>query len=311
MQQIIQRINQAKHIVLIAHINPDADSLGSVRAFYTYLMQLQKKVSIFCYTKQIDTRLRFLPWIDKLKEKIPPSGDLFISFDCASVKRLGVDIDVDINFDHHKSNSFFATINHVDTDAISTTQVLYNYFVSQDVKINKKMATALYAGLVDDSDNFMSDKSDYKTFEMAKVLLQKDADKKSVIKELFQTSALSRLRLKGTMFSKMELVGDATIALHKVTQDDLLSSGAFCGDCEEALEESVYLPTVHIALLLCEREVGVIKGSIRTDASVDASEIAAAYGGGGHSVRAGFVCEDTTLDKLSKKLIKDILEKKK
>lgn len=312
MHQVLEKIKSARHIVLIAHMNPDADSIGSASAFYSYILQIQKKVTLFSHTKDIDKELLFLPWCDKLKYTIPPSCDLAISFDCGSLKRLGVDLDIElINFDHHKSNEHYGVLNFIDESAISTTQVIYDYFISQEVKINPKMATALYAGLLDDSQNFMSEKTDERAFDMAKVLLEKGADKNAVVKHLFQTSALSLLRLKGLMFSNMQLHSDATIVVHKITREILESSGAVCGDCEEALEESLYLPTVSVSLLLCELKDGSLKGSIRTDGTIDASMIADKYDGGGHLRAAGFRCYDITIDNACQNLIKDILEKKR
>jgi len=312
MHQVLEKIKSARHIVLITHMNPDADSMGSASAFYSYILQIQKKVTLFSHTKNIDKKLLFLPWCDKLKHIIPPSCDLAISFDCGSVKRLGATLDIElINFDHHKSNERYGVLNFVDESAISTTQVIYDYFISQEVKINPKMATALYAGLLDDSQNFMSEKTDERAFEMAQILLEKGADAKAVVKHLFQTAPLSLLRLKGLMFSNMQLHANASIVVHKVTKEILQSCGAACGDCEEALEESLYLPTVSVALLFCELDDGSFKGSIRTDGTIDASMIAKKYDGGGHHRAAGFRCYDVMIDNASQNLIKDILEKKR
>lgn len=312
MHQIREKINTARHIVLMTHVNPDADSMGSASAFYSYLLQLQKKVTLFSVTEHCDKKLRCIPWIDKLKYKLPASCDLAISFDCGSRKRLGVAYEGElINFDHHKSNEAYGDLNCIDVSAISTTQVVYDCFIAEGVKINPKMATALYAGLVDDSQNFQSDKTDGRSFKMAEALLQKGADKARVIKELFQTSPLSLLRLKGMMFTQMQLEAEGFIVVHKVTQEMLEASGAHCGDCENALEESLYLPTVGVALLLCELGNGMIKGSLRTRGTIDACAIAERYDGGGHLHAAGFRCRDISLDEASQILIKDILEKKK
>lgn len=312
MHHIREKINTARHIVLMTHMNPDADSMGSASAFYSYLLQLQKKVSLFSPTEHCDKKLNAIPWIDKLKHKFPASCDLAISFDCGSRKRLGVAYEGElINFDHHKSNEAYGDINCIDESAISTTQVVYDYFIAEGVNINPKMATALYAGLIDDSQNFQSDKTDARSFEMAEALLKKGADKARVVKELFQTSPLSLLRLKGMMFTQMQLEAEGFIVIHKVTKEMLERCGAHCGDCENALQESLYLPTVGAALLLCELDSTTIKGSLRTGGTVDASAVAQGYDGGGHLHAAGFRCRDISLDEASQKLIKDILEKKK
>ncbi len=312
MQQVLEKIKSARHIVLITHMHPDAGSMGSASAFYSYILQIQKKVTLFSHTKNIDKKLLFLPWCDKLKHTIPPSCDLAISFNSGNLKRLGIALDIAlINFDHHKSNEHYGLLNFVDENAISTTQVIYEYFISQEVKINPKMATALYAGLLDDSQNFMSSKTNIIVYDMAKVLLEKGADKESVVTHLFHTSSLSRLRLKGLMFSNMQLYGDATIVVHKVSKEMLNSCGAKYEDSKAALEESLYLHTVNVALLLCECDDGSLKGSIRTNGSIDAAIIAEKYSGGGHYHDAEFYCHNTSLEHAHQNLIKDILEKKK
>jgi phosphoesterase RecJ-like protein len=312
MHHIREKIDTAEHIVLMTHVNPDADSMGSASAFYSYLLQLQKKVTLFSPTHTYDKKLHCIPWVDKLKHQIPSHCDLAISFDCGSRKRLGVVFEKAlINFDHHKSNEAYGDLNCIDESAISTTQVVYDYFIAEGVKINPKMATALYAGLVDDSQNFQSDKTDGRAFEMAQVLLSKGADKERVIKHLFQTSPLSLLRLKGMMLTNMQLEAEGLIVVHKVTQEMFAATGAHYADCENALEESLFLPTVSVALMLCELSDGSIKGSLRSDGTLDACAVAERYEGGGHAHAAGFVCRETSLDEASQKLIKDILEKKK
>ncbi|MBD3810329.1 MAG: bifunctional oligoribonuclease/PAP phosphatase NrnA, partial [Sulfuricurvum sp.] len=64
-------IEESQHIVLIAHKNPDADSLGSACAFYSYLLRLNKKITLFCASKEIHPNLRFLPWSEKLTDRFP------------------------------------------------------------------------------------------------------------------------------------------------------------------------------------------------------------------------------------------------
>ena len=114
MNKIIEKIDNANHIVVISHVNPDADSISSASAMYTYLLQKHKKVSWYCKTKDISRNLSFIPWFEKIRDSFPRSADLAISLDCASIKRLGIDLECElINIDHHKSNNNFATINLV------------------------------------------------------------------------------------------------------------------------------------------------------------------------------------------------------
>ena len=294
---MFKAIENAQHIVLIAHINPDADSLGAASAMYTHLMRLEKKVTLFCVTERINPRLAFLPWFDKMRHQFPKGADLAISFDCGAYKRLGVEVGCDlINIDHHKSNEAYGTINVVDTTAISTTQVLYDAFNAHRVKINPKMATALYAGLLDDSHSFLTSKTDARSFKMAASLTEAKADITACAEALFHQNSLAALRLKGMMFEKMYLLFDARVVVHLVTREMMQASGGREVDCEAALQESMGLPHVELALMLRENRNGTIKGSLRCVGELDVEQIAKHFGGGGHRHASGFDVDDSSLE---------------
>ncbi len=302
-------IENAKHIVLIAHINPDADSFGAASAMYTFLMRLEKKVTLFCVTERINPRLAFLPWFDKMRHQFPKNADLAISFDCGAYKRLGVEVPCDlINIDHHKSNEAYGTINVVDTTAISTTQVLFDLFRENEIKINPKMATALYAGLLDDSHGFLAPKTDARSFKMAAMLTEANADINVCAQELFHHNSLAALRLKGVMFEKMYLLFDARVVVHLVTREMMAMSGGREVDCEAALEESMGLPHVELALMLRENRNGTIKGSLRSIGELDVERIAKNFGGGGHRHAAGLDIEGSSLEACYQKLLTVIKE---
>ena len=306
MKDIIKRIDEAKHVVVIAHINPDADSIGSASAVYTYLLTLHKKVSFFCATKKVNQKLSFIPWFDKIRDSFPSSADLAISLDCGDINRLGVDLDCDlINRDHHESNSKYGLYNLVDSSSISTTKIIFELFKKNEISINKKMATALYAGLLDDSNGFVSDDVDGMTFAIAKELIDSGADYKLCNKFIKKYQSLAALRLKAIMLLDMKLHNSAKVAIFLVTSEDMNKSGAVGEDCEIALEESLFLPTVEVALLLKKNKDLSVKGSLRSSSEVDVSKIASVYGGGGHKSRAGFIVkQEQTLESLEKKIIK-------
>jgi len=306
---LFERINAAKHIVLIAHINPDADSLGSASAMYTYLMRLEKKVTLFCVTERVNHRLSFLPWFDKMRHQFPAKADLAISFDCGAYKRLGVDIEIPlINIDHHKSNELYGAVNIIDVSAISTTQVLFDTFVENEIKINPKMATSLYAGLLDDAHGFLAPKTDARSFKMAARLSELKADISHCATSLFHENSLAALRLKGMMFEKMSLLLGARIVVHLVTREMMATCGAREVDCEAALEESMGLPHVELALMLRENRDGKIKGSLRSIGEHDVEKMSSTFGGGGHRHAAGFDVAGESLEEVYEKALVIIKE---
>jgi len=306
---LFRSITEAEHIVLIAHVNPDADSLGAASAMYSYLLRLEKKITLFCATEQMNHRLSFLPWFDKIRHQFPSHADLAISFDCGAYKRLGVEMNMPlINVDHHKSNEHYGTINLIDTTAISTTQVLFDAFNRENVKINPKMATALYAGLLDDSHGFLAPKTDARSFEMARALTLLKADIQRCSEALFHQNSLAALRLKGMMFEEMKLLFDAEVVVHLVRREMMERCGAREVDCEAALEESMGLPHVRLALMLRENRDGSVKGSLRADGALDVEKMAARFGGGGHHHASGFEIKERAIDAVYEEVLAMIKE---
>lgn len=278
----------ANHIVLIAHQNPDADSLGSACAFYSYLLRNQKKVTLFCVSAELDPNLAFLPWFDKITDRFPENADCMISFDCGSYRRLGIEKALPlINIDHHLSNDFFGTDNLVDPSAISTTEVVYDYFVANGIKINGKMATALYAGLLYDSKCFSASECSAKTFAMAQALIELGADHAVCVDWLYGRGSLASLRIRGVLLKEMNLLCDGRVAFFEVSLSLLEETGATIAECKRVLDEALGMRTVQAALMIMRLSCGDIKLSLRTDGVLNAAAIMAKFGGGGHAKRAG------------------------
>ncbi len=302
---ITQAIQNSSHIVLIAHEHPDADSLGSACAFYSHLLRLTKKVTLFCSTDIGDKNLLFLPWSDKICHVFPPDADLAISFDCGSFKRLGITYTgALINFDHHISNEYYGVHNCIDTHALSTTQVLYEWFVANDIKINGKMAQSLYAGLLDDTCCFRDITP--AVLQMGGALIALGAQHNICVNALFKSHSLASLRLKAMMLDEMILVCNGCVAVFKVTQKMLGASGAVLRDCKHPLEVALNLKVVTVALLVVELKSGGVKISLRCEGGLNASEILSHYGGGGHTSRAGARIADVTIDEAVEKIMIDI-----
>jgi len=304
MHALLEALDEAEHILIIAHVNPDADSMGSALAMYTHVLRLHKKVSLYCKTQKMNPALQFLPFFNKVRPTIPTKYDLALSFDCGAIKRLGIEVDAKlVNVDHHVSNEKYGDINLIDTTAISTTQVLYDFFKDNEIKINAKMATCLFAGLVDDSQNFTTDKTDARAFMMAADLIKSGADNALCIKELFKSRSLGSIRMKAKMLSNAKLSCSAKVVGTLVPKAFFEQTGAYEVDCEEALHESLELVSVEVAYMLRFTKDGRIKGSLRSKNGLNMNLLASHFGGGGHVHSAGFICEGESLEIIEEKLI--------
>ena len=119
-------ISQSHRIVLISHINPDGDALGSSLSLYPLLKEMGKKVTVVNRTAPLPLRYDFLPNYAKIKPALPARFDLLISFDCGSFDRLGIekpDVPI-INIDHHITNTQYGDINLIDPSMPSASSVV-------------------------------------------------------------------------------------------------------------------------------------------------------------------------------------------
>lgn len=211
----IDEINKAKHIVIVLQDNASVDYLASANALYTYLLQLHKKVSFYCDKFEYEINLNFLPWIDKLKSSYPSSSDYEIN-------------------------------------SISSTELL-SYFMNNDIKLNSKMATSLYSGLLDVTKGF-SKAVDGTIFAMAKLLVESGADVEMCSKNILNYNNYSTLRLKTILLAKISLQKDAQVAVFNLTDEDLLESGAKLKDAKAVLADALGLPTVKSAVVIYKNE---------------------------------------------------------
>lgn len=305
-----EAIAEAKHIILITHLNPDADAMGAACAMYAYLLRLHKKITLFCASETIDPALRAcIPWAQECTNRWNASADLAISFDCGSYERLGVKPEMPlVNIDHHASNEGYGSINLVDHHAVSTASVLLQWFDEQGIVLNVKMATALYAGLAHDTMGFIGERTSPETFETVARLVRSGAMVSEVNRMLFMHSSLAALRLKSRLLGSMQLFGDGRIVVLAATREDFEATGAAAFESDAAFQNAMHLPTVEVGLLMRESNAGTLHVSLRSDNGMDVGTLAERFGGGGHTYAAGFVAEAAQWPELRNRLLDQIKE---
>jgi len=291
-EAVKEKIEQAKNITILTHLNPDADTLGTGLGIYTLLIKdKSKRVEIVNASNMLPKHLDFLPGFDKIKHKMDFEESLIISCDCGSKDRLGFDLenrDI-INIDHHKSNEYYGSINVVITEYASASQVAFALFKTL-YEIDERAASCFYAALLSDTRYFTTSSVDQEVFNVTEELVILGADPAKIAFNFTQRRSLSSLRILHKALGNLELSCDAKVATLFVTQDDIAASGATMPDTEGIVDYARSLVTVEIALFAMELDNG-IRISLRSKGA-DVSAVAALFGGGGHKVAAGL-----TLDK--------------
>ena len=304
------KIINAENILLVAHINPDGDALGSELSLYPILKKLNKKVTVFNATKPLPQYLDFLPNFNKITDKLPKNIDLTIAFDCGSFDRLGIEEKGEflINIDHHISNTNYGDINIVKPNYASTSQVVYEMLKTNNVEILKDTAICLYSALVTDTGSFQYESVNEKVFLAAADLVKAGAEPDFVAKMLFQRDRLSRLRLLAKAYETIELCCDGKVAFVEVTKEMMEITGAIKEDTDTIVNSVRAIATVEVACMLREDDDG-IKISLRSKNYADVSKIAVKYGGGGHIRAAGATIKDEfDFEKVKNMLKEDLKE---
>jgi len=305
-----EKILEAKNIVLVSHINPDGDALGSSLSLYPILKRLKKNVKVFNVTKPLPMYLDFLPNFEKVVNSLPKNIDLMISFDCGSFDRLGIEKRPDflINIDHHISNTKYGDINIIDPNAASTSQVVFNMLKANNVEIDKESAVCMYTALVTDTGSFQYESVNDKVFEMAAEMVRCGVKPDFVSKMIFQRDRLSRLRLLSKAYDTIELFCNGKVAFVEVTKEMMEMTGAIKDDTDTIVNSVRNIASVEVACMLREDEEG-IKISLRSKNYADVSKIAVKYGGGGHIRAAGATLKNMfEFNKVKEMLKSDLCE---
>lgn len=292
LNNAVRFIRAHDDILLIAHVSPDGDTLGSCLALYAALFQLGKTAQIVC-EDAVPQIYRFLPNSDQIK--LPENArqtEAVISVDCADIARAGksemlfAGATYTLNIDHHGTNDHYADENYVQR-AGATGELIYSVLVNLKVNLTKDIAVCLYTAITTDTGNFSYSNTTPDTLRIAAELLETGIDLPYLNRCLFRTVPFHKTRLHGLAIMKTELYAFGRIGMAKLTREDMLSCGATSEDCEGIIDSIRDIDTVEVAAILREADDGMIRVSLRGKASADVSQIALQFGGGGHKLAAG------------------------
>ena len=287
-KEALDLIHSSHYILIITHINPDADTLSCALAMSNYLSENKIKHKVFNKQNDLPNNLDFLNGFNKITDQFPKSYDLAIYVDCGDINRPAVNIDKNckiINFDHHQSNDSYGFINFVDDSKASTAEIIFNFFIQNDLKISKNIAECLYTGIYDDSLAFTTPRTDACTFKDINHLVKCGANPSYIASMLTQRQSLAKLKIQTKVLDSLELYEEGEIAIIYVLPLWLEQTGASYKDCDEAINSVLNLGIVQIAIFLRVSDE-ITRVSLRSKKS-DVSRVAAHFNGGGHKNAAG------------------------
>lgn len=298
-------VGNAKDVTLVAHVQPDADALGSALAVGLALRQRGTTVRVtFGELADAPESLRRLDVANLIvsPDEVPAAPELLIALDTSSRARLGCLSDrVDTSgavlvVDHHTTSERFGTHHLVDPDAEATAVLALRLIDALGVRLDQAIARCLYAGLVTDTSCFR--RADEGTHAIAARLLAAGVDPTVTTRELMDTHPFGWLSMLGTVLGRARLEPTAAQGMGLVHTTVLLADAA--GMRSEEVESVVDLvrttEEAEVAAVLKEIVADQWSVSLRAKQRIDVAAAATELGGGGHRLAAGFTTNGTVED---------------
>ncbi len=306
LEKLKKYLETKPKIILLAHSNPDGDTLGASLALYEGLRSIGVHTEVACIDP-IPEFLRFVPFAENMKSDFNSKDfDAVFFVDCGAKKmtrfqdtkpEILSEKMVKINIDHHPSNDLWGEINFVNTKAASSTQLSFELLKKLGVSITPKIATCLMLGLYTDTGSFMHQNTTPSCYKDAGELVKLGANISQISKNVFRSNEFKMLKLWGKVLHNLYVTPDGA-AIVGVNKKDYENIGAKREDLAGVIDYINSMQEAKYSVLLSEDEKGNVKASLRTrKPDVDVKALAEKFGGGGHVKAAGFTIKDSKLEK--------------
>ncbi len=292
-------------ILIIAHANPDGDTLGSSLSMFLALRNDDFDVKVACFDPI--EKLNFLSGVENFITDFDENNfDAFIFMDCGDKKMTRFHDDkprifsknvVKINIDHHPTNDNFGNINFVETKASSSAEIVFHLLKKLDFKITPQMATALLTGLYTDTGGLQHQNTTPNTYFAASELVRLGGSVAKISKNIFRKYEFRTLKLWAKVLKNLHVTADgaAIVGVEKSDYEDL---GATREDLLGIIDFINSMPEAQYSVLLSETADGSVKASLRTrKPDVNMRALAEKFGGGGHVKASGFTIKNSKLQK--------------
>jgi bifunctional oligoribonuclease and PAP phosphatase NrnA len=307
-ERAVELIGRADEVALACHVTPDGDALGSMLAVAFALRRTGKRVVASFGDRQfaVPRLLRFLPGQEMLvaPEDYPPAPDLMIVFDASTFERLGLlcsnaaTARQVIVVDHHPSNGGFGTLGLIDAKAAATAMLAEQLVYRLGGRLDRDIATCLYAGLVTDTGSFRHSSVTPAVHQMAARLVATGLRTDEIARELWDRSPFGYLKVLAHALERVTLEG--SLVWTYVSRVDRAAYGLPYSELEGIIDIVRRADEAEVAVVLKEDDHGDWQVSTRSKGTVDVAAVCAALGGGGHHNAAGYTSYDTVEETMAK-----------
>jgi bifunctional oligoribonuclease and PAP phosphatase NrnA len=309
LQTIHGQLLNARRILVVSHLRPDGDAIGSLLGVGLALIEQGKDVQMVL-SEGIPENFRFLTGSSLIRNKPAGTFDYIIVVDSGDIERTDAVLvgygTPDLNIDHHKTNTNFAKINLIEVDAVATAEILSRYMPKLGLTINKPVADALLTGIVTDTIGFRTANMYPQVLRTVADLMELGADLTDIYHRTVVAQSFEATRYWGAGLSKVQM--EDGLVWTTLSLKERQEAGYQYRDDADLVKILSAIEGARVAIILTEQSEGYVKISWRLcgsqSAELDVSEIAQKFGGGGHKAAAGADIKGK-LDEVLKAVIAD------
>ena len=267
-----------KSIVILGHVNPDGDCIGSCLGLYNYLKENYEGLEVSVYLEKMGVKFSFLSGFEDVHTEYDDTKtfDLCITSDASDVPRLGVFAPYretakdTFCVDHHITNKGMCRVNVIESWASSASEVVFRLL--DKGKISKAVAECLYTGIAHDTGIFKFSNTSRQTMEIAGFLMEKGIDFPKIIDDSFFAKTYGQAKIHGRAVLESVRILDNRCVYTVVTTDELREYGCTVKATDGIVDQLRIIEGIEIAFLLYQTgNPDEYKVSLRTNSKVVSS----------------------------------------
>ncbi len=288
-KQAADFLKNARDVYILSHVYPDGDTLGSAFALCRMLQKMGKRAKVLCEHTP-SPRYAFLQE-GILEEDFSP--ETVVCVDVADESLLGSRLQsrfggkIHLCIDHHASNVEYAGLNWIDSRAAATAEMIWELLPLLEVQGDPQIAACIFTGITTDTGCFRYSSATPRTYRIAADLMEQGAKAGEINRAMFDTKTRSLMEIERRATDSMEFFYEDRCAVMAVTLEMIRLSGAGEDDLEGLPAIPRQVEGVLAGVTLREKKPGEFKISVRAQAPLNAAELCAIYGGGGHDTAGG------------------------
>lgn len=294
IQETAAMLQNMDNVLLLTHVRPDGDTVGSAAALCQALRDMGKTAYLL---KNSGITQTYLPYAEKYWAEEDFAPDCVVSVDIAALGLLPENArnyadTIHLAIDHHPSNEGFARHSCVLPEMAACGEIIYE-IVLLLTAMTQEIALALYVAVATDTGCFVYSNTTAHTHRVAAALMDTGIAVAGVNKALFRTKSRTRLAMEAWMSEWAEYYDNDRVVIMQIPLSLCLDYRATEADVEELSSLAALVAGTDCGVTLRELEGGKVKVSLRTGPRVSATEVCALLGGGGHAAAAGATVSGT------------------